>query len=80
MLTVAGIYRPPLGGLGTGLDRAIMHRVAQVTIRAFTHHIGAAIAHPAAAPEAGHTRMLPEPGPGPSPPRRRTLSRARTQR
>jgi hypothetical protein len=67
MLTVAGIYRPPLGGLGAGLDRAIMHRVAQATIRAFTHHIGAAIAHPAAAPEAGHTRMLPEPGPWPDP-------------
>jgi len=67
MLTVAGIYRPPLGGLGAGLDRAIMHRVAQSTIRAFTHHIGAAIAHPAAAPEAGHTRMLPEPPPWPEP-------------
>ena len=63
MLTVAGVYRPPLGGLGAGLDRAIMHRVAQATIRAFTNHIGAAIAHPAAAPEAGHTRMLPEPAP-----------------
>jgi hypothetical protein len=67
MLTVSGIYRPPLGGLGTGLDRAIMHRVAQVTIQAFTNHIGAAIAHPAAAPEAGHTRMLPEPAPWPEP-------------
>ncbi len=67
MLTVAGIYRPPLGGLGAGLDGAIMHRVAQSTIRAFTHHIGAAIAHPAAAPEAGHTRMLPEPAPWPEP-------------
>ena len=54
MLMAAGIYRPPLAGLGTGLDRAIMHRVAQSTIRAFTHHIGVAIAHPAAAPEAGH--------------------------
>jgi len=67
MLTVSGVYRPPLGGLGTGLDRAIMHRVAQATIRAFTHHIGVAIAHPAAAPEAGHTRMLPEPPPWPEP-------------
>ncbi len=67
MLMVAGIYRPPLAGLGTGLDQAIMHRVAQSTIRAFTHHIGAAIAHPAAAPEAGHTWMLPEPPPWPEP-------------
>ena len=67
MLTVAGIYRPPLGGLGAGLDRAIMHRVAQATIRAFTHHIGSAIAHPAAAPAAGHTPKLPEPAPLPEP-------------
>jgi len=67
VLAVSGAYRPPLGGLGTGLDRAIMHRVAQATIRAFTHHIGVAIAHPAAAPEAGHTRMLPEPPPWPEP-------------
>ena len=33
-------YRPPLGALGAGLDRAIMHRVAEATIRIFTDHIG----------------------------------------
>lgn len=67
-LTVSGVYRPPLGGLGAGLDRAIMHRVAQGTIRTFTRHIGAAIAHPVAAPENGHVRMLPEPWPEPGTP------------
>ena len=67
VLTVSGAYRPPLGNLGAGVDRAIMHRIAEATIRAFTNHIGAAIAHPAAAPEAGHTRMLPEPPPWPEP-------------
>jgi len=44
MLAVSGAYRPPLGGLGAGLDRASLHPVAQATIRAFTNHIGAAIA------------------------------------
>ena len=67
ILTVTGVYRPPLGGLGAGLDRAIMHRVAQATIRTFTHHIGSAIAHPAAVPDIAHTRMLPEFAPGPEP-------------
>ena len=32
MLAVSGAYRPPLGALGAGLDRAIMHRVAEATI------------------------------------------------
>jgi hypothetical protein len=63
ILAVSGAYRPPLGGLGAGLDRAIMHRVAQATIRTFARHIGAAIAHPAPAPEDEHARMWPEPWP-----------------
>ena len=28
-LVVSGVYRPPLGGLGAGLDRVLLHRVAQ---------------------------------------------------
>ncbi len=67
MLAVSGAYRPPLGGLGAGLDRVILHRVAQATIRAFTRHIGAAIAHPAVSPEEGYTRVLPEPSSWPAP-------------
>ena len=67
VLAVSGVYRPPLGGLGAGLDRVILHRVAQATIRAFTHRIGAAIAHPAASPEAGHIGMLTQPFPRPEP-------------
>ncbi len=67
VLVVSGTYRPPLGNLGAGLDQAIMHRIAQATIRAFTHHIGAAIVKPAASPEAGHTSPLPQPLPRPEP-------------
>jgi hypothetical protein len=42
-LTLTGVYRPPLGGVGAGLDQAIMHRVAVSTIRDFLGRVGAAI-------------------------------------
>jgi hypothetical protein len=48
ILAVRGVYRPPLGRLGAGLDRVVMRRVAQPTIRAFTHRIGTAITMPSA--------------------------------
>jgi hypothetical protein len=46
MLRLTGSYRPPLGALGTVLDKAILHRVATATIRAFLDLIAAAIDHP----------------------------------
>src|SRR5208282_1552677 len=49
LLTLVGAYRPPLGTLGARLDRAILHRVATATIRAFLNHVADAIVHPAAA-------------------------------
>ena len=67
VLAVWGVYRPPLGGLGAGLDRVLLHRVAQATIRAFTHQIGAAIAHPALSPEEPRIRGRPEPSLRPEP-------------
>lgn len=60
LLMVRGAYRPPLGNLGATLSRAVMHRIAEATIRAFTKQIGDAIVYPAASPEARHTRMTPE--------------------
>jgi len=65
VLAVSGTYRPPLGALGAGLDRAIMHLVAEATIRAFTRQLGAVIVNPAASLEAAHTGMLPETSPWP---------------
>jgi hypothetical protein len=65
VLAVSGTYRPPLGSLGAGLDRAIMHRVAEATIRAFARQIGAVIVDPAASLEAAHTGMLPATSPWP---------------
>lgn len=42
-LTLTGVYRPPLGSVGAGLDQAILHRVAVATIRDFLSRVGAAI-------------------------------------
>jgi hypothetical protein len=49
LLTLVGAYRPPLGTLGAGLDRAILHRVAAATIRAFLNRMADAIVQPAPA-------------------------------
>lgn len=53
VLSLAGAYRPPLGTVGAALDRAVLHRVATATVRAFLGRVADAIAHPAAAAEPG---------------------------
>jgi hypothetical protein len=67
VLAVCGVYRPPLGALGAGLDRVVLHRLAQATIRTFTHRIGDAITNPAASPSAAGTGLLPDFTPWPEP-------------
>ena len=42
-LALAGSYRPPLGRLGAGLDRAIMHRVAGATMRCLLQSVAEAL-------------------------------------
>ena len=59
VLAVSGSYRPPLGSLGVGLDRAFLHLVADATIRAFTRQVGAVIVNPAASLDTAHPGMLP---------------------
>jgi hypothetical protein len=49
LLTLAGAYRPPLGSLGAELDRLILHRVAEATIRNFLERVVTALADPTAA-------------------------------
>jgi hypothetical protein len=44
VLTMSGVYRPPLGALGQALDRAILHRVAAATVRNFLGQVAARIA------------------------------------
>jgi hypothetical protein len=34
-ITLMGRYEPPLGSVGRGLDRLLLHRLAQATVRAF---------------------------------------------
>jgi hypothetical protein len=46
LLRLAGAYRPPLGLLGSGIDRVILHRVAAATIRAFIDRVADAITRP----------------------------------
>ncbi|MBV9093926.1 MAG: MFS transporter [Streptosporangiaceae bacterium] len=67
MLAVSGVYRAPFGSLGAGLDRVILRRIAQATIRAFADQIGAAIAHPGASSAEERVQLLPEPWPWPEP-------------
>jgi hypothetical protein len=43
LLSLAGVYRPPLGPLGTALDRAALHGVAGATIRNFLGGLAAGI-------------------------------------
>ena len=45
-LSLAGAYRPPLGALGAGLDKAIFHRVADATVRSMLTRIADALARP----------------------------------
>ena len=63
LLTMAGVYRPPLGPLGEALDRAILHRVADATIRNFAVWIAAQITGRPGAAEATASN-----GAGASPP------------
>lgn len=52
LMRLDGAYRPPLGGVGDGLDRVLLHRAATATIRALLTRIADAIAHPGPAPES----------------------------
>ena len=63
ILAVWGVYRPPLGGLGEGLDRVVLRRLAEATIQSFTHRIAAAVTDPAIWPgtaDTADTGLLPD--------------------
>src|SRR5579859_4403456 len=53
ILTLAGAYRPPLGAMGAALDRVILSRVANATIRAFLAQVARRITGQPAADGAG---------------------------
>jgi hypothetical protein len=61
-MSFTGSYRAPLGRLGAGLDKAILHRVATATIRALLADVAATLTSPAKAAE-GHTWPALRPNP-----------------
>jgi hypothetical protein len=61
-----GCYRPPLGRLGAGLDRAVLHRVASATICALLRSIAGELNEPERVPALRQE----ETGPGRVPARR----------
>jgi hypothetical protein len=42
-LRLSGSYDPPLGSLGRGLDRLLLHQLAEATVRAFLSELVAAL-------------------------------------
>lgn len=57
-IAIAGVYRPPLGGLGASIDQVILRRVAMATIRDFLARVGNAIAQPHPKAEPGRATGL----------------------
>jgi hypothetical protein len=57
-LAMSARYRPPLGPVGRAIDRAVMHRVAEATIKDFVDRVAAAIEGRAASP-VGPVAALP---------------------
>jgi len=39
-LSISARYRPPMGAMGRALDRALLHRVAEATIKDFLDGVG----------------------------------------
>lgn len=44
VLRIAGVYRPPLGGLGEELDQIVLRRIASATIRSLLRRVAALLA------------------------------------
>lgn len=42
-ITVDGSYEPPLGVLGLGADRLLLHRLAEATVHRFTNEVADAV-------------------------------------
>lgn len=42
-LSISARYRPPMGVIGRALDRALLHRVAEATIKDFLDRVGESI-------------------------------------
>jgi hypothetical protein len=49
-LSISARYRPPLGAVGRVLDRNLLHRVAEATVKDFLDRIAGALAAPVPTP------------------------------
>jgi hypothetical protein len=47
-LALTARYQPPLGTVGRAVDRMLLHRVAEATVKDFLDRVAEALAHPAA--------------------------------
>jgi hypothetical protein len=52
-LAISARYRPPLGVVGQTVDRILLHRVAEATVKDFLDRIGAAITNQAETDDGG---------------------------
>jgi hypothetical protein len=59
LIGLEGVYGPPGGVVGAGLNRAVLHRVATATVRSFLSRIAVAITDPVATPADG-VAVVPE--------------------
>jgi len=48
-LAISARYRPPLGVVGRAVDRVLLHRVAEATLKDFLDRVGEAITNQAVA-------------------------------
>ena len=62
-VTLTGVYRSPLGALGTGLDRALLHHVATATISSLLTRMGKAVEGTEPSAGAAGSPLWWEPGP-----------------
>lgn len=65
VLRLDGAYRPPLGDAGAAIDGAVLHSVANATIRRFLAQVAGLITHPEPGTAPGGFRQ-PARDPGPS--------------
>lgn len=59
VLGLAGVYRPPLDGVGEELDQLVLHRVAAATVKSLLTRISGVLAE---TPSEASERAAPEPG------------------
>jgi len=63
-LTLSASYVPPLGEFGSHLDRALLHRVAQSTVRSFLSQVATSLQADAGDPASPMAPNGPDETPG----------------